>query len=1041
MLGLLLTRAVQGEHSVQKLLLQYPRAGASGTRFIIPFRSRHLASITLTLGLLLLWTPFIRAASWNLSPDFIVEQTVFNDLKAEFPTIDSRADLETLLVELARRYPARRLKARWSGNRWLVTGARAPLISQVDVETSTRLLQDNIINLAEQMVGLVDVPARRNQLEKAIRAYLRQRGYWEPKLQFTEHTDASKLFPSQILTVKLDEGEPCLIEEIDWRVQVPREFAAELQPGNLCDLEVVESQINDLEATLRESGFNQVRINLQGVNYDPTRNTARLTIDGLLGRRIKYKIVDQSKRFLIDDLFVDRELTDIDPAIIGPEAMRSELAQRYQERGFTDVIVTGPTIKQDDPNAFTYTYEVDPGQAYVLSGINFTGNQAFTDSRLTTVMGIDSNWGSSRPLRSQEIEEGLAAVRSFYQEAGFWNIDVSDPGGGQKDAVASTVRLDITIDEGLRHILGQVKISGTQAVSAQEVGALLRGSPGNIVTQSQLVEAKKRIRSLYVERGYLYAKVDLKLRPQTGRSEITVNVAIDISEGPQVRIGRIAINGLVRTRPKVVLRELLFGRGDVYSPNVINLSRQNLARLGLFRSVQINVADRDRLAKEEPILDVIVDLREGRPGRVSFGPGWSLYSGLRYGVEATYANIGGLNRQISVRGSISEERHQTAIGPKTLVGRQIGAGYVEPYLFDWPLDGSLTLAQKAQATSDLWELSFGGEATLSHTLKRWLPGSRISLFYGQKITKTEGRSTKEADLIASDVRISRIGSRVSLDKRDDLRFPTAGYTTDTEISWARYPLGGNLEYFFWEASQSRYFALADLWVLAFDIGLAAFEGINRSGPTYGILPPSERLFSGGSDSVRGYRPRSLGPTVRGPTFATNQDTSEAYWDCGYNHSVLGGNKRFLLKSELRHRWSENFAVTGFVDTGNVFLDEVQASRFTKAYQDPVLPGDQPSGSPCQNLTAYRQVKDNVRYKFADLLRNPKTIWQQNYTSYGTSLNVLTALGAINLAYGLPLSQPRSEDCHRMPATCQNKTDKERHWLLRGVFHLNVGARF
>ena len=1026
---------------MQKYLLQDPSTDVPGSFTVkLPVTYFFINSI-LFLACSLIILPSSYAASWSLSPDFIVEQTVFKDLKTEFPTIDSAAQLETLLVELAKRYPARRLEAHRSGNQWLIRGTRAPLISQIDVETPTRYLQDNLINLAEHAVGLVDAPARREQLDRTIRAYLQQRGYLEPKLQFTQQADRSKLFPSHILTMKIDEGEPCVIEEIDWRVKIPTEFEVQLQPGNLCDLEVVESQVNDLEATLRESGFNQVRINLTRVDYDRARNTARLIIDGLLGRRIKYKIVDRSKRFLIDDLFADRELTDIDPAIIGPEAMRSELAQRYQERGFIDVVVTGPKITQKNPNAFTYVYEVDPGNAYVLSGINFTGNKAFEDFELAKIMGIDSSWGNTRPLRSQEIEAGLEALRSTYQQAGYWNVEVRDPGGGQKDAVASTVRLDITIDEGLRHILGQITISGARAIPAGEVAQQLQGSSGDVVTQSQLVETRKRIRTLYVERGYLYANVKLKLQAVPSRGEITTHVTIDVTEGPQVRIGRITVNGLVRTKPKVVFRELLFERGDIYSPTVINLSRQHLARLGLFRSVQIHVADRARLAKEEPILDVMVDLREGRPGRVSFGPGWSLFSGLRYGAEASYANLGGLNRQISVRGSISEERHQTAIGPKTLVGRQIGAGYVEPYLFDWPVDGSLTLAHKAQATSDLWELSFGGEATLSHTLKNWLPGSRVSAFYGQKITKTEGRSTKEADLIASDVRISRIGSRVSLDKRDDLQFPTAGYASDAELSWARYPLGGNLRYFHWKASQSRYFALTDLWVLAFDIGLAAYEGIDRRGPAYGILPPSERLFSGGSDSIRGYRPRSLGPTVRGPTFSASRDSSATYWNCGYSHSVLGGNKRFLFKSELRYRWSENFALTGFVDAGNVFMDAVQESRFAAAYQDPVPTGNQPNGSPCQDATAYRRIKDNVRYKFTELLQNPKNLWKRNYTSYGTSLNVLTALGAINLAYGLPLSQPRSDDCRKSPETCADKTDSSRHWLLRGVFHLNIGARF
>ena len=130
----------------------------------------------------------------------------------------------------------------------------------------------------------------------------------------------------------------------------------------------------------------------------------------------------------------------------------------------------------------------------------------------------------------------------------------------------------------------------------------------------------------------------------------------------------------------MVTRELLISTGDWYSPQKIADSRRNIVGLGLFRSVQITPADRALLAEEPDEIDLIIDVREGKPGNISFGPGWELTDGWRYSAEASYNNIGGWGRQVSLRGGFSEERIQPAIGRKTLVGRSLGAGYLAPYL-------------------------------------------------------------------------------------------------------------------------------------------------------------------------------------------------------------------------------------------------------------------------------------------------------------------------------------------------------------------------
>jgi len=294
---------------------------------------------------------------------------------------------------------------------------------------------------------------------------------------------------------------------------------------------------------------------------------------------------------------------------------------------------------------------------------------------------------------------------------------------------------------------------------------------------------------------------------------------------------------------------------------------------------------------------------------------------LQYGAEASYNNLGGMGRQISFRGSISEERQQAAIGPRTLLGRKVGVGYLEPHLFDYPLDGTIGVNHSAQAVLDYWQLSHAGEVALSHKLRALFPGSKVAVFYGQKIAREEGAPETEDELITGEVRIGRIGVRYNLDRRDNLKFPTTGYVLDTELSWARYELGGNLRYFRWHISNSHYFGIIQDWVIALGYRLTSYEGIERKGESrdLDILPPSERLFAGGSNSIRGFDERELGPIVRSPNFEQFQDGKG--WDCSYKKSELGGSRRTILKAELRYKILDEFATSLFVDNGNTFFSK------------------------------------------------------------------------------------------------------------------------
>jgi outer membrane protein assembly factor BamA len=284
---------------------------------------------------------------------------------------------------------------------------------------------------------------------------------------------------------------------------------------------------------------------------------------------------------------------------------------------------------------------------------------------------------------------------------------------------------------------------------------------------------------------------------------------------------------------------------------------------------------------------------------------------MRYNLEGALTNIAGTGRQLYGRATFNEEAHQKAIGSRTLLGRAISAGYLEPHILDSELDGAISLSQAARATDYAWSLTRSGEVEISHSLKAVVPGSKISTFYARKLNDEEGAKEDVDAFLADTFAVGRTGLRFYIDKRNDQTWTSDGYTLGSELSWARYDLGGDLRYFRWEISNNHYFSPAEDLVFAFGVNFTSFEDVERRGRANGdILPASERLPAGGADTIRGFRERALGPMVRRPSL-----NADGVWDCGFTASPTGGSRRLILKAETRYRFTSALAGTIFVDSG------------------------------------------------------------------------------------------------------------------------------
>ena len=952
------------------------------------------------------------AAQWQLSKE-LTQQIDTSSLRRRYPTIKNANDLQDILQDLGRVHPFLSLEARWSQGRWLLDGELAEFIQEIKISLITNKLEQILEGVRQKYIGRVDSLAIRSKVVDGIKEALESNGYPSALISFQlESKNGSKIYK-----ISVDEGIPCLIRNIHYDFKMPPKTKLKVSRGDLCNVEKINSHINELEYDLLSSGYKDANIKLKKIELAKTKRFGDLYVSGVIGRRTIYDIKDQSNLFFVDDIFDDGEIERKYVSVTSPEIMVSELNKFYLSKGYEDVKISKPIKQQVDKNTDKYEIKVYPGKQYLLSNIRFEGNYQFSSEELKEIMNLNSFWDTSIILNREEFANGIDSLKVFYKQNGYWNVKIHSP-RITKDKFTGTAQMVILINEGKKRILERVDIRGNKFFSYDDIRSFLPIDQNEFINKNALLEFQEKLRSQYLENGFHYVSISINLSSRFDFRSIPTSLTVKINEGKRVRIGNITIVGLVKTYKKVVKRELLFDTGDWYNPKIIAASRNAVMNLGIFRSVQIAPTDHVSYLDKAEVLDVTVEAYEGNAGNIVFGPGYNFKKGIQYTTEFSYNNLWGTGRQVSLRASLSQEKNQWPVSNptdnhgKVFLGRKLGAGYVEPYILNLPVNGKIAVSHQGTAYKT-WEISNNFDLSLNYRTKIFLEGSQISTFYNFKLSKSIGTDVQQQTLVSTgDSQIGSVGIRYNWDRRNNISWPTAGDIIQAELSWARYFLGGEFRYFKWDFSYRRFSQIMDKLVWGNGFSVTAYDDIGRKKDLYGgVLPSSERLQAHGVTRVRGFE-EDLGPIVV----------------AGENIQAIGGTKRAIIKTDLRYRITKIFATSLFVDSGNTFLPSEEIEKFKKNFESQTTEGVTP------------KIEENISYEFSELLKNPGYLYNRHYLAYGFSLSFITPVGPVNAYFSWPLHEPTSGRC-ASGVFCYSREAKKDKWYKKTQFDINIGAEF
>jgi outer membrane protein insertion porin family len=210
------------------------------------------------------------------------------------------------------------------------------------------------------------------------------------------------------------------------------------------------------------------------------------------------------------------------------------------------------------------------------------------------------------------------------------------------------VRLRIPIKLGPRTTLHDVAFFGAKSLSEATLAKAADLELGKPVSALQIDEARRRIAERYKEDGFYY--VEVKYTIERSLDNTHARARFDITEGEQVIVRQIIVQGNANTRESVIRRRVALEVGQPYRASDVRKTQERIATLNVFTSVSVVLQDAQVPQRDKT---VIITVAEKPMQYIEPALGFSSGEGARASLEYGYTNLFGSAISAIVRGRIS----------------------------------------------------------------------------------------------------------------------------------------------------------------------------------------------------------------------------------------------------------------------------------------------------------------------------------------------------------------------------------------------------
>jgi outer membrane protein insertion porin family len=815
--------------------------------------------------------------------------------------------------------------------------------------TYTRLLQAvNVAATAPFVQG--EIPDK----EKALQQLFASEGYFTAEIAASTQVDDQHRLVNLVFECRLRDR--ARVGEVLVRGVSPEEsanirrtlgsswarlFRKSLRPGTRYSKRQVDRALDNLRTHFRKDGRLSPNVHADPV-YDAETNRVALTLAVDPGPKVSLRVVGahvwgKTLKKLIPiytESAVDQELV---------EEGKRNLISYFQSKSYFDATVESQVAKQS--GEVQVIYNVVRGKKRRLSRIQFESNHHFNEDQLKEHISIEQAGFLNRGKYSQDLlKKSVDSLVALYRNAGYADVTIN-PRIVEHQADIEVV-LHVTEGE-------QTKVAGFKIISVNNEQLLMAIKPeslhlgtGKPYSPHLLDSDRNQILSQYLNSGYPNATFDSTVTPASEPN--TVDVVYKIDEGPKIQIGQVVLLGDNHTRPQFI-RDTMgknMSQGRPLSEGNLLQSESDLYTLGVFDWVSNTpVADPDAPNSDA----VLIRVHESNRNTVDFGGGLEVIPragnipvgavvvpGLppvSLGNKFTVSQKEFVGPRGSLRYSRKNIRGRAETATVGFVASRLDQRgtftYADPDLHGsrWASLFSLSAERTTENpiyTAILQQASFQVETYLDRRKTQ-----RIVTGYSYQRTDLSNILIPELVLPQDQrVKVSSVYAQYIHDTRDKPLDAHHGIYQTLSLSIAPTAFGSSSSFTKFVGQMAFYRPVKPwlTWANNFRLGLASPFGKD------GYVPLSERFFSGGPDSLRGFPINGAGPQRPVPVCSNPADSST----CTLISVPAGGLMLAIVNSEGRFPIPLKKDLGGviFYDGGNVYSN-INAHQFISNYSNSI----------------------------------------------------------------------------------------------------------
>ncbi len=567
-------------------------------------------------------------------------------------------------------------------------------------------------------------------------------------------------------------------------------------------------------------------------------------------------------------------------------------------------------------------FEIREGPKVRVREISIQGNESMPDRRrfLLFKEGLSAlaktelaspslfNWFGS-PFVQETLEADVLSMRGVYRDRG-WLDAVVEVERLDFDLAREKVKIDIAVDEGRRYRVGSLSIEAlapgqdpgqpelvpaTLLLSESELLARCQLKPGAWFEKYSLQKDMAALREAYGDLGHMdHPSLQPPKFPRGTKWEFlepsltfdleahTVGVVYRLVQGKRLTIREVVFAGTTHTRDRVLRREVSVFPGQQADLKEINRSLARIQGTGFFSD------EADQLGHREPFyrflpaegdpgaVDLVFEVEEGRVIDFSISGGVDSNDGLFGIVTLSMRNFDVADTPRSLWGTFGEiydkeafhgagQRFDVEVSPGTELSRY-RLHFMEPDLFRLhlnPISLDLDLTKRVRVYDIYDEDRLTAGITVARKFTQALSLSAGFEYGVVEVSDLDPDGVPPlltAQEAAGETTVVGPTLGLSLRELDNFRSPRKGFDVRWRNQFNDQAFGSDYDFVESQVHFDHYRILgtkgdgsAIVGHVGIDLGVADPYGLTAD------VPYTERFFLGGSNTLRGFDFRGVGP--------------------------------------------------------------------------------------------------------------------------------------------------------------------------------------